>query len=85
MSIVTTNPPVLLQSYILTISVTNLPPSPINLFLINAVCCVEIKLERIYLKLSERAFEIILVSRFDKEVGRQFLMCLLSLSFFLLI
>ena len=46
MSVVTKCPPVLLRSYILTISDINIPPSPINLFLIYAVCCVEIELER---------------------------------------
>ena len=84
-SIVTKNPPILLRSQTLTISDINLPSSPINLFLICAVCCVEIKLERTFFKLPERAFEIILVSTFNKEIGRQFLMYLLSLSFFLLI
>ena len=82
MSIVTKNPPILLRSHILTISDINLPPSPINLFLIYAVCCVEIKLERTFFNLSEWAFEIILVSIFNKEMDRQFLMYLLSLSFF---
>ena len=62
MSIVTKNPPILLRSLILTISDINLPP-PINLFLIYAVCCVEIKLERTFFSLSERAFEIILASK----------------------
>ena len=82
MSIVTKNPPILLRSHILTISDINLPPSPINLFLIYAVCYVETKLERTFFNLSERAFEIILVSTFNKEMGRQFLIYLLSLSFF---
>ena len=72
MSIVTKNPPILLRSHILTISDINLPPSPINLFLIYAVCCVEIKLERTFFNLSERAFEIILVSTFNKEMSHQF-------------
>ena len=85
MSIVTKNPPILLRSHILTISDINLPPSPINLFLIYAVCYVENKLERTFFNLSERAFEIVLVSTFNKEMGRQFLIYLLSLSFFLLI
>ena len=85
MSIVTKSPPILLRSHILTISDINLPPSPINLFLIHAVCCVEVKLERRFFNISERAFEAILVSTFNKEIGRQFLMYLLSLSFFLLI
>ena len=82
MSIVTKNPPILLQSHILTISGINLPPSLIDLFLIYAVCCIEIQLERIFFNLSKRAFEIILVSTFNKEMGHQFLMYLLSLSFF---
>ena len=73
MSIVTKNPPILLGSHILTISDINLPPSPINLFLIYAVCCVEIKLERTFFNLSERAFEIILVSTFNKELNSHFL------------
>ena len=82
MSIVTKNPPVLLQPHILTISDINVPPSPINLFLIYAVCCVEIKLDRTFFNLSERAFETVFVSTFNKEMGRQFLIYLLSLSFF---
>ena len=82
MSIVTKNPSILLRSHILTISDINLPPSPINLFLIYAVCYVEIKLERTFFNLSERAFEIILVSTFNKEMGRQFLIYLLSRSSF---
>ena len=81
MSIATKNPPTLLRSRILTISDINLPPSPINLFLIYAVSCVETKLERTYFNLSERAFEIILLSAFNKEMGGQCLMYLLSLSF----
>ena len=81
MSIVTKYPPILSRSHILTISDINLPSSPINLCLIYAVCCVEIKLERTFFSLSERAFEIILVSTFNKKMGRQFLMYLLSLSF----
>ena len=76
MSIVTKYPPILLRSHILTISEINLPPSPINLFLIYAVCCVEIKLERTFFNLSERAFEIILVSTFNKEMVRQEMGCL---------
>ena len=83
-SIVTKYLPILLQSHISTISDINLPPSPINLFLIFAVCCVETELERIFFSLSERAFKI-LVSTFNKEIGCQFFMYLLFLSFFLLI
>ena len=45
-----------------------------NLFLMYAVCYVVIKLERKFLNFSQRAFEIILVSSFNKEIGRQFLM-----------
>ena len=82
MSVVTKNSPILLRTHIITISNVNLPPSPINLFLIYAVSCVEIKLERIFVNLSERTFEIILVSTFNKGIGCQFLMYLLSLSFF---
>ena len=71
MSIVTKNPSILLRSHILTISDINLPPSPINLFLIYAVCCVEIKLERTFFNLSERAFEM--MSTFNKELNSHFL------------
>ena len=77
MFIVTKYSPILLQSHIWTISGINLPPSPINLLLIYAVCCVEIKLERKIFNFSERAFE----ERNNKEMSRQFLMYLLSLSF----
>ena len=73
MSILTKNPPILLRSPILTY---HLPP--INLFLIYAVFCIEIKLEKTFFNL----FEIILVSTFNKEMGRQFFIYLLSLSFF---
>ena len=57
----------------------NLPPSPICLSLRYAVCFVEIKSGRLFLSFSERAFDIIF-----KEMGLQFCMNILSLSFFLL-
>ena len=68
MSIVTKYPPILLQSHISTISDINLPPSPINLFLMCVVCYVEIKLERTFFNLSEWAFEIILVVTFGLPI-----------------
>ena len=79
MSIVTKYPPILLRSDILIISDFYLSPSPINLVFIYAVCCVKITLERTFFNLSGRAFEIISVSTFSKEMGRQFLMHFLSL------
>ena len=85
MSIVTNYLPTLLRSHITTISDVNLPPSSVNLFLICAVYCVEIELEKTFFSLSERAFEIILLPTFNKEMISQFLMYLLSLSYFLLI
>ena len=69
MSIVSKYPPILLQSHTLTISDIKLQPSTKNLFLIYAVRCVEIKLKRTFFNLSERDFEIILVSTFNKEMG----------------
>ena len=47
MSIVTKYPPILLRSHISIISDINLP-SPINLFLVYAVCCFEIKIDRTF-------------------------------------
>ena len=60
----------------------NLPPLPLCLFLTYVVCCVEIKSGRSFLSFSERAFDIIFKSTFDKEMSLQFYMKLLSLSFF---
>ena len=64
MSTETKGPPILLQLHISTMSDINLPPSLMNLYLIYAVCCVETKLDRTIFSLSERVFEIILVSTF---------------------
>ena len=63
---------ILLWSHILTIWDINLPPYPRNLFWIYTVCCVEIKPERTFFNLSERAFEIILVATFNKELVTNF-------------
>ena len=60
----------------------SLPPSPINLFLIYAVCYFEIKLKRTFSSLFERAFEVVLVSMFNKEIRHQFFMYIFVLSFF---
>ena len=71
--------------FILEISVTsdiNLPFSPICLFLKCAVCCKDIKSVRIFYNFSERAFDIIFRSAFNKDMGLQFCTNLLSLSFF---
>ena len=54
-------------------SAINLPLSPVNLFSTYAVCCGEIKLGRTVLTLDARGLEIILLSTFNKEIGRQFL------------
>ena len=64
------------------ISAINLPLSPISLFSTYAVCRGEIRLGRTFSGLDTRALEIILQSTFNKEIGRQFLINLLSLSFF---
>ena len=58
------------------------PPSLVKLILINAICYVEINLEKTFFSLSERAFEIILVSTFNKEMNRQFLIYLYLYLFF---
>ena len=73
--------------FILAVSMTsviNLPLSPIYLFLTYAVCCEEIKSGRSFLSFSERAFDIIFKSTFNKEMDFLFCMNLVSLSFFLL-
>ena len=62
----------------------NLPLSPIHLFLTYAVCCEQIKSGKTFFSFSKRAFDIIFRSTFNKEMGLQFFMNLLSLSFFLL-
>ena len=74
--------------FILAISITsviNLPLSPICLFLTYAVCCEEIKSGRSFLSFSEKAFDIIFKSTFNKEMGFQFCMNLVSLYFFFLL
>ena len=81
-SIVTKHPSLLRMSVISMMSAINLTLSPINLFLTYAVCCGEIKLGRTFLSLDAKALEIILQSTFNKEIGRQFLINFLSLSFF---
>ena len=58
------------------------PPSLVKLILIHAICYVEINLEKTFISLSERAFEIILVSTFNKEMNRQFLIYLYLYLFF---
>ena len=72
--------------FILAISITdiNLPLSPICQFLTYAVCCEDIKSGKTFFSFSERAFDIIFRSTFNKEMGLQFFMNFLSLSFFLL-
>ena len=73
--------------FILAVSMTsviNLPLSPIYLFLTYAVCCEEIESRRSFLSFSERAFDIIFKSTFNKEMDFLFCMNLVSLSFFLL-
>ena len=82
MSILMKYTPTLLRSHISTMSDINLPPSQINLLLIYEACCVEIKLEKTFFSLFERAFEIILVSA--KKMGHQ-CMYLLSVSSFFII
>ena len=46
------------------------------------VCCEDIKSGKTFFSFSERAFDIIFRSTFNKEMGLQFFMNLLSLSFF---
>ena len=58
--------------YILAISITsdiNLPLSPICLFLTYAVCCIDIKSGKTFFSFSERVFDIIFRSTFNKEMG----------------
>ena len=81
MTIVTTKPSNFFNLVISIISDINLPPSPICLFLTYAVYCVEIKSARTFIILSERAFDIIFKSIFNKEMGLEF--CMNLFSFFL--
>ena len=70
--------------FTLAISITsdiNLPPSPVCLFSIYGVCCEEIRSGRTSINLSETAFDIIFRSIFNQEIGLQFFMNRLSLSF----
>ena len=67
----------LIQSNISIILYINPPSSPMNLFL-KYVSCVK----REHLLISDRAFDVILASTFDKDIEFQFLAYLLSLSFF---
>ena len=79
MSIATRKPS---NFFILAISVTsdiNLPLSSICLFLTYVVCCEDIKSGKTAFSFSERAVDIIFRSTFNKEMGRQFFMNLLSL------
>ena len=71
MFVVTKHPPILLRYQISTISDINLPPSPINLFLIYAVYYVEVKLERAFLKelLKPCPWMLILVSEIEIVTG----------------
>ena len=73
MSIVIKSPSLLRTSVISMMSAINLPLSPINLISTYAVCCGEIKLGRTFLTLDARGLEIILLSTFNEEIGRQFL------------
>ena len=81
MSIVTRKPSNFFNLVISLESDVDLPLSPICLFLTYAVCCEEIKFGTIFLSFSERAFDVIFKSIFNKEMGVQFFMNLLSLSF----
>ena len=70
--------------FTLVISVTadiNLPLSPICLFLTFAICCEEIKSGRIFL-VSQKELLIFFKSTFNKEMGLQCCLSLLSVSFF---
>ena len=70
--------------FILSVSIIsdiNLPPSAIFLFLTYAVCCEDIKSGRTFFSSSERAFDIIFRSTFNKEMGLQFWMNFSSLFF----
>ena len=71
--------------YISAISITsdiNLSLSPICLFLIYTISCVEIKSGRTFFTFSEETFDIIFRLKSDKEMGLQFCINLLSLFFF---
>ena len=81
-SIVTKNPFLLRTPVISIMSAINLPLSKINLSSTYAICCGEIKLGRTFLRHDARALQIILQSTFNKDIGRQFLISLSSLSFF---
>ena len=81
MSIVTRKPSNFFNLAISLESDIDLPLSPICLFLTYAVYCEEIKFGIIFLSFSERAFDVIFKSIFNKEMGVQFFMNLLSLSF----
>ena len=65
-------------------SYINLLLSPIYLFLTYAGCCEDIKSDKKIFSFSERAFDVIFRSTFNKEMRLQFFMNLISLSFFLL-
>ena len=69
MSIATKKPANFLILVIFTASDTNLRLSPIWLFFTYAVCCEEIKSSRTFFSFSERAFDIIFRSTFNKEMG----------------
>ena len=62
----------------------HLPLSPMCLLLTYTVCCEEIQSNTIFFSFSERTFDIIFKSTFNKAMDLQFCMDLLSLSFFLL-
>ena len=58
--------------FILAISITsniNLPLSPVCLFLTYTVCCEDIKSGKTFFSFSERVFDIIFRSTFNKEMG----------------
>ena len=63
-------------------SESNPPPSLTNLLFMEALWFSLIKLGITFCNLFAKDFDINLLSTFDKEIGRQFLMNLLSLSFF---
>ena len=84
MSVVTRKPSKFLNLAISITSGFNLPLSPICLFLLHVVCCEEVESGRTLLRFYKRAFDIILKSTLNKEIGLQSYMNLLSLSFFLI-
>ena len=57
---------------IFMISDINLPLLQIYLFLTSAVCCNDIKLGRTFFSFSERTFDIIFRSTFNKEMDFQY-------------